>query len=261
MAETKTKIKKIKKIKVTGIVLILFIVVVIYLVINTVLTLPIKQIYITGTTNISDNEIILDCGIKDYPPIYKLKIRKMKETILNNPLVKSVKIKRNIFGKLTINIDEEKVLFLNRANNTLVIAPDKEIPNTYEYTKLPILINYVPDEIYEQLINGLYKVDYDIVASISEIEYSPSKNKDGEIIDNTRFYLRMNDGNAVIMNVVNIKRLNSYNTIFASIGDQKGTMHLDSIFEESIYFKSFELEKQELAEQANKDKDDDKKED
>ncbi|MGM9834525.1 MAG: cell division protein FtsQ/DivIB [Bacilli bacterium] len=253
MAEIKTKKKKKIKIKATGIILILVIVAIIYLVINAVFSLPIKHIYITGTTYITDNEIITECGIKDYPSIYKLNLRKMKESILTNPLVKDVTIKRNLFGKLTIDINEEKVMFLNRSNNTLVISEDKEIPNTYSYTKIPTLINIVPDEIYKELISGLYKVDYDIVSSISEIEYSPSKNTEGEIIDDQRFYLRMNDGNAVIMNVVNIKRLNSYNTIFASVGNQKGTMHLDSIFEESIYFKSFELEKQELEEQNKKE--------
>ena len=62
----------------------------------------------------------------------------------------------------------------------------------------------------------------------------------------------MNDGNTVIMNTVNIKRLNSYNTIYSSLSDELGTIYLDSIAEENIYFKSYALEEQEKVEEEKK---------
>ena len=49
-----------------------------------------------------------------------------------------------------------------------------------------------------------------MIEMISEIEYSPSKS--GEIIiDDTRFLLRMNDGNQVYINLININFYNLYN--------------------------------------------------
>ena len=168
------------------------------------------------------------------------------------PLVKDVSVKKNIFGTLEIYVEEYKILFLNKSTNELVLNNNKSIENNFNYTRIPILVNRVPDNIYEELVDGLSSIDYDILTSISEIEYSKATNKDNEVIDEKRFILRMNDGNTVIMNTVNIKRLNSYNTIYSSLSDELGTIYLDSIAEENIYFKSYALEEQEKVEEEKK---------
>lgn len=252
MTEIKTKKVKKKKIKIKGVLFLLIVLVFVIFLISSFLNMPIKNIYISGTNIINDNEIIEKADIKDYPPIFRLNFKKVENKLLEIPLIKSVNIKRNIFGRLTIEVIEDKVLFLNKNTNQIVLSDAKEIDNSNNYYRIPTLINYVPDTIYQDLISGLNKVDYDIVSSISEIEYSPSLNDKQEIIDDTRFYLRMNDGNAIYMNIVNIKRLNSYNTIYASIyasvNGEKGTFHLDSIAEDNIYFKSFASEKKEKEE-------------
>ena len=247
MAESKTKKVKKKKIKISGIIIILILIILIYLFVSTITNLPIKHIYITGTNYTTDNEIINKCEIKYYPAIYRLNIRELENKIEELPLISDANIERNIFGKLTIEVKEENILFLNKSQNKLVLSNMETIDNTKTYYQVPTLINFVPDTIYNDLISGLSKVDYDILRAISEIEYSPSTNNEGASIDETRFYLRMNDGNAVYMNTVNIKRLNSYYTIYASLTDEngKGTLYLDSISEEHIYFKSYALEKEE----------------
>lgn len=257
MTEIKTKKVKKKKIKIKGVLFLFGVLIFVIFLIFSFLNMPIKNIYIKGTSIISDNEIIEKIDIKDYPPIFRLNPKKIESKLLELPLIKSVKIKRNILGKLTIEIIEDKVLFLNKNTNKIVLSDAKEVDNSNNYYRIPTLINYVPDTIYHDLISGLNKVDYDIVSSISEIEYSPSLNNKQEIIDDTRFYLRMNDGNAIYMNIVNIKRLNSYNTIYASIyasiNGEKGTFHLDSIAEDNIYFKSFASEKKEQEEALAKE--------
>lgn len=249
MAEVKTKKVIKKKIKISGLLFLLVFVILFTFIFYNVINLPIKHIYITGNDHVSDNDIINITGIKYYPPIYKLNKKEMKESILALPLVKDVEIKKSIFGKLQIDILEYKILFLNKSTNELVLSNNKSIANDYEYTRVPTLVNYVPDTIYSELITGLGGIDYDILTSISEIEYSKSTNKEGEVIDDKRFILRMNDGNTVVMNTVNIKRLNSYNTIYSSLSDELGTIYLDSIAEENIYFKSYALEEQERMEE------------
>lgn len=252
MAEVKTKKVIKKKIKISGLLFLLIFVITFTFSFYSVINLPIRHIHITGNERVSDNDVINIAGIKYYPPIYKLNKKEIKDNILALPLIKDVEIKKSIFGTLKIDIVEYKILFLNKSNNELVFSNNKSIENNYEYTRVPTLINSVPDTIYDELITGLGEIDYDILTSISEIEYSKATNKENEVIDDKRFILRMNDGNTVVMNTVNIKRLNSYNTIYSSLSDELGTVYLDSIAEENIYFKSYALEEQEKMEEEKK---------
>ena len=222
--------KKIKrKLNIKALIVCILIIYLFCMLIYYFLSMPIKNIYITGTTNLSDNEIIHAAGIKNYPSIIKLNSGKMKKNIKKLNYVDDVKIKRNIFGKLTIDIKEANILFYNRNNNKLVLSNGKEIAedNSYGYASL---INYVPKDIYKKLITSLDKIDDDILKSISEIEYSIS----------TRFILRMNDGNTVYINLINIKNLNKYQSIYATLNNVAGIIYLDSSSNENIYFKSYE---------------------
>lgn len=252
MAEVKTKKVIKKKLKISGLLFLVVFIVAVIFIFYSVINLPIKHIHITGNEMVSDNDIINIANLKYYPPIYKLSKKELKESIMSLPLVKSVEIKKSIFGKLQIEIEEYKILFLNKSTNQLVLNNNKSIDNDYGYTRVPTLVNRVPDTIYSELVTGLSEIDYDILSSISEIEYSKATNKEDEVIDDKRFILRMNDGNTVVMNTVNIKRLNSYNTIYSSLSDELGTVYLDSIAEENIYFKSYALEEQERLEEESK---------
>ena len=77
------------------------------------------------------------------------------------------------------------------------------------------------------------KIDNNIIKMINEIEYTPYKNSDGEVIEesslytNARFTLHMKDENTVIIDTVNIKRLQNYPKIFTSLkmDETKGILH------------------------------------
>lgn len=245
--------KKVKRrLNIKALLVLILIVYLMYMIVYSFLSMPIKNIYIKGNTYLSDNDIIEAANIKDYPSILKLSNGKIKKNIKSLDYIEDVKVKRNFFGKLTINITEAKVLFYNRNNEKLVLSNGKEIDddNSYGY---PTLINYVPNEIYSKMVSSLKKTNYDILCSVSEMEYSVSKSGD-KVIDDTRFILRMNDGNTVYVNLINIKNLNKYQEIYATVGDVKGVMYLDSSSNENIYFKSYdsiakEQEKQESGEE------------
>jgi cell division protein FtsQ len=227
-----------KKLNIKAFIVLLLVIYLIIMIIYYFLSMPIKNIYITGNEYITDNEIIEAAGIKNYPSIIKLNSIKMKKNIKKIDYVDDVKIKRNIFGKLTINVTEANILFYNKNNDCLVLSNGKEISddNAYGY---PSLINYVPNKIYNKLVTSLNKVDISILHSVSEIEYSVSKSND-KVIDDTRFILRMNDGNTVYINLINIKNLNKYQSIYATLNDALGVIYLDSSSNENIYFKSYE---------------------
>ena len=233
-----TKKVKVKKLSFKRVIILLLI---LYLVIYSlyyVFKMPIKNIYIKGTNLITDNEIISAAHIKNYPSIFKTTTLGLKKDIKKIPLVKDVKIRKSLFGKLTIEVEEYKILFYNLNNKKIVLDDEKEIDDASSYKGVPTLINYVPDTIYAKLIKSLLKVDSDILSSISEIEYSPSKSNE-EVIDDTRFILRMNDTNTVYANLINIKNLNHYDEIYSTLNNQKGYLYLDSSNEENFYFQKY----------------------
>lgn len=224
----------------------------------------IKNIYITGNEVIPDVKIIETLEIKDYPSMSKLKVKKAESTLLEqNPIIEKVSIKRDLLGKVRIDITETKILFYYKYNNKYITTSGKSIDDlNNEYYGYPILINFTPDTVFDSLLKGLNKVNYDIIKMINELEYNPYKAADGTIIDNNRFTLKMNDGNTVIIDTVNIKNLNKYNEIYASLGmdKEKGILYLDTITEDNIYYKSYDTiakeakEAEEKAAEENKDK-------
>ena len=197
--------------------------------------LNIKNIYITGINFLSDYEVIMAADIKDYPRMFKMSSNTIEQKIEKLDLVKSVSVHKSLLGKITIEIDEAIPLFYNRSTSNYILSNGKST-NDYSFTGVPFLINYVPDDIYKRLIEELDKVKLTSVQMVSEIEYSPSKS--GEIIiDDTRFLFRMNDGNQVYINLINIDRLDSYPLIYTILAE-KGVLELDSD-NERVVFKSY----------------------
>ncbi len=192
-----------------------------------VVNLSIKNIYIIGNTLLSDHDIILAANIKDYPKMFKYSKITLQKNISKLDLVDSVVVKKSLFGKLTIEIEEAKVLFYNRSNGSYVLSNGNETANG-DFTGIPFLLNVVPDSIYERLIKELSNISMDSLKMVSEIEYSPSKSGD-VVIDDTRFLLRMNDGNQVYINLINIDRLDMYAITYSALPQtEKGILELDS---------------------------------
>ncbi len=201
----------------------------------------INNILIEGTSTIKDYEIIELANIKNYPNIFTLNDNEIIENIKTNDLVNTVSLKKSLDGTLRIIIEETKPLFYYETRSTYILSNGKY--SNEQYLGLPTVINYVPDDKLENLIVKLNRVDQEIINSINEIEYSPSKNTSGEIIDDERFILKMNDGNTVHMNTINIEKLNNYFDIYEVVIDKfegkLGVLMLDSNTDAYI-FKTYE---------------------
>ena len=208
--------------------------------------LPVKNIYITGNSLLTDQEIINACKLKNYPSIHKYSRNKIESNIKKLDLVNKVKVKKNIFGKVSIKIEEAKPLFYYRNDDKVYLSNKKTIIDK-NYTGIPILINYVPKKILEDFIDGFTLLDKDIVLQINEIEYNPDE-KDGVILDDNRFILRMNDTNQVYIDSINITKLNNYQKIVAALGDNVyGFIYLNSN-RTNASFKAYDLTGEELVE-------------
>lgn len=242
--------KKVRKLKIKpvvtilGVTIYLSIIAIIVFSFFYVINLNVKRIQINGNDIIKDVQIIEAAQIQDYPKIYRLNLRKMEKNINSIPLLSNAKVKRNLFGKLTIDVSEEKVYLYSEYEKKYITSSNRrfseeELPSLYG---LPILVNFTPDTVLEALTKSLNKVDYNIIKMISEIEYSPYKGVDGTIVDDSRFKLMMNDANTVIIDTYNMKNLNEYINIYASLNldENKGILYLDTITDENILFTKYE---------------------
>ena len=185
-----------------------------------------KHIVISGNSLVSDNEIIITAGFKNYPYLFRVSNKEIKERLESIPLLKNIKVQKSLLGTLTIFVEETKPLFYNRNNDRLVLSDGKEVTSAI-LDGVPTLINYVPDTLYDRLVEELASIDKNVLTLISEIEYQPWQSND-VMIDDTRFFLRMTDGNRVYVNLINLQKLNTYIEIFASLEDKKGILYLDS---------------------------------
>lgn len=235
MEKENKKVKK--KIRFTGIIVIILFLYLLFSFGYYVYTLPIKGIDINGNYYLKDNDIIDLLKLND-KTIFELHRRKSEKKLLSNPLVKRVKIKKGLMGNVSIDLEENKVLFYNWNTYKVVLEDGEEIDNNKAFLGVPSLINYVPSEIYQKFIKKFANVDREIISMVSEIEYDPDV-VGGVTVDETTFLLRMNDGISVYVNIYNIKKLNNYLEIYDAIlknnAQKNGCLYLDSESKNYVY--------------------------
>ncbi len=223
--------KKRKKLKFRALILIIFILFLASLFIYYLWTTPIKEIEIKGNHYLKDNYIITYLDLNK-ESVLRASRSKIKKKLLALDLVNSVKIHKNYFGKITIIIEEDEPLFYNLSKKKVVLSNNKEVDYSIDFLGLPVLINFVPLDIYNEFVQKLSTISNDVLSLVSEIEYSPSMIND-KVIDDKRFLFRMNDGNTVYINTINIEKFNNYLEIYEVIvnkngKDIKGCLYLDS---------------------------------
>ena len=218
------KIVKRKKLRVFRLLLVILILGVISFAIYSYLDTSIKNIIITGTEYLKDDYIIELANIDNYPSFYYTTSNKIEKRLKQSPYIKEVKVKKSLGHIVTINVDENRVLFDYAANNKLILENKKEIEKDANISidRVPRLMNYVPDKKYASLIKGMLKIDKDILGKISEITYLPTD------YDKDRFLLYMDDGNSVYLTLTKFKMINYYNEVLPQLGGKKGYLYLDS---------------------------------
>ena len=231
-----------KKVRITGIIFLLLFVYLLVTLIYYFIKSPIKKISIKGNHLLTEEDVITDSKISYNDSIFKISTYKIEKNLEKNPLIKKAKIERRLNGTIIIIIEENKILYLNALTKKLVLSDEEEIDVNDKYIGYPVLVNYVPSEIYKELIKSLSKVDDSNYQMISEIEYSVDK-YENTVIDDERFLLRMKDGNTIYVNLINIEKLNKYQEIYSALTD-KGTLYLDSSSKNYV-FKKYSEEKTE----------------
>lgn len=191
---------------------------------------PIIHIEIKGNNLVSDAEIIRKSNLKDYPSIMKYSSSSIKNNIKQIELVNDVKVQKWFGNVIKITVEENKILFYYGNTEKIALSNGNIIKNEYSNIYgIPVFTNNLKSNLMTNFIKGFSKIEDNIISEINEIEYFPKYSEDNKkLISEDRFKIIMNDGNTIIANTKTVEVINKYNTIYASLGDKKGTINLDS---------------------------------
>lgn len=217
----KVKVKK-RRINFKKILLFCLIIYLIFFLVYSIVSLRIKNIYITGNKILSDYEIIKIAGLEDYPPFIRSYDGRIEKRLLDNDYIESVEIKHRFFNKVYIEVIENNIIAIYKTSGKIITNEGKYLDNAYNINDVPILISELDENIFNSFYLAFDKVHKDIMLKVSQIEYVPTE------LDDLRFLLYMNDGNYVYVNLDKIGKLNKYNEIYDELDGKKGILNLDS---------------------------------
>lgn len=215
------KIVKRKKLSVFRLLLLLFVIAIISFFVYLYVTTNTQNIIIRGNNYISDEEVLQETDLKNYPSFILTMPSKIQKKLAKNEYIKSVKVRRKFYHTFEITIKEYDVLFKNDTLNKYVLDNKKEITSDLEF-RVPRLVNYTPDKKYSSLIENMKSVDKSILGKISEISYQPNE------FDKDRFLLLMDDGNSVYLTLTKFEMINYYNEVLGQLEGRRGILYLDS---------------------------------
>lgn len=215
------KLVKRKKIKVFQFLIFLVIIGILVFSVYFILNSPIRNIDIVGNMYLSDEEIIEQAGIKDYPSFFLTLSHKMEQDIEKLPLVKEATIRKGLFNVLTIDVKEYRIILKNGLTNKYILENGKELELGGEYV-VPKLINSVVDDKYQKLVEEFLTIKSTVFGKISEVKYVPNE------YDKDRFLLYMSDGNSVYLTLTKFEMINYYNKVLSQLEGRKGILYLDS---------------------------------
>jgi len=217
------KIKKKKRLKLIPFLLFVLVITGAFFLVDVLLDTRIENIVIKGNKLVTDQQIIDEAGLSNYPSFYKTTSYNIKKALEKNSFIKEVKVKRSFYHVITIEVSEYKVLLKKETTGKLVlenmneVTTDQEIPYT-----VPRLVNDVPKNKYSKLLKNLLKVKRSVRSSISEFYYDPNQ------FDKDRFLLYMDDGNSVYLTLTKFRMINYYNDVLPQLDGKKGILYLDS---------------------------------
>lgn len=215
------KLVKRKKFKVFHFLIFLFIIGILVFLIYLLLNSKIRNINIYGNKYLSDEEILEQAELTDYPAFFRTFSYQIKQKLQKLPIVKTVTIKKGFFHVFNIYVDEYPILLKNGTTNQYILASGEELELTGEY-RVPKLLNTVSKEKYDDFIEEVTNIKASILGEISEMKYVPNE------YDKDRFLLYMNDGNSVYLTLTKFEMINYYHKVLPQLEGRKGILYLDS---------------------------------
>lgn len=211
--------RKRRRLKVGAVLIFLVILILFGSMIFGILSKPITNIYISGNSYLSDQQIIEFARLENYPSAIKSISMIIENRLENNELIKTAKVKKKGFTKVYIEVVENRPIFFNNNTNETTLLDGTIIS---EKLSSPTLVNYVPDTIYNSFVEAMKKIDASVIDRTSEIIYDPND------VDTERFLFVMDDNNYVYLTLNKLDSINNYINIVKKFGNKKGILYLDS---------------------------------
>lgn len=219
VSSKKKVIKKRRRLKIGAVLIFLTLLILFSSIVFGIVSKPITNIYISGNSYLTDQEIIEMAKLESYPSTITNLSVLIKKRLGNNVLIKNATVKKKKFTKVYINIEENRPIFFNNNTHETVLLDGSLLK---EQMMSPILVNYVPDTIYSSFVEAMKKVDGNVLNRTSEIIYKPNN------IDTERFLFIMDDDNYVYLTLRKFSNINNYVNIVKKFGNKKGVLYLDS---------------------------------
>ena len=218
------KIVKVRRIKLIPCLVVVLILGGLFFGVYLLLKLPVKNIVVEGTSYLNDDYVLDLAEVIDYPSFYFSSTKTIEEKLEESSYIQKASVSREFFHVLVIDVEENKPLFINDTNKTVVFSDREEVPLEEEIDlfRVPRLINYVPDNKYKSFIKGMAQIEEDILGKISDIEYKPND------YDKDRFLLYMDDGNMVYLTLTKFDMINYYNDVLSQLENRHGILYLDN---------------------------------
>jgi len=219
--KNKKEIKKMKKIRIKFGIIFLFLLSILLIVLGIyyITEIKITNIYIKGNNYLKDQEIIEIASIDNYPSTLKNSSSKLEQKLEENIYIKSSKVTKRRFTQVYISVEENRPLFYNQSTAKTVLL-DNQVTNDKFNT--PVLINNIPDSMYQEFTKKMGKIDVNVLNKISEIKYDPDE------VDDERFLFSMTDYNYVYLTLNKLDSINDYNNIIKQFDNKKGILYLNS---------------------------------
>lgn len=191
----------------------------ILLILAFMMDIKINNVIVKGNILYEDYDIIKKAHLENYPSSLSNLSFNIKKVLEKDPYVKKAKVYKTSLTKVVIVVEENLPLFYYLPTKKTVLMDKTQTDDNFP---VPTVINYVPDKIYELLLEKISSADYDIIKRISEIKYDPNE------VDDERFLFTMNDGNYIYITLEKIDKINKYLDIIKSFNNKKGILYLDS---------------------------------
>ncbi|PLR97374.1 cell division protein FtsQ/DivIB [Bacillus sp. T33-2] len=205
----------------------------------------VKMITVTGNESYSQPEIVAHSGIAPKSNIWKLNENKVAKKLKQLPEIKTARIKVKFPNTIVIHIEEHgRIAYVSKGTNFYPVLESGAVLEKRQMAELPVnaplLVGFNEGEPLDEMIAALKTIPDEVVNSISEIQYKPSKT------DAYRITLFMNDGYEVNASLRSFaEKMVHYPSIVTQLEPGKqGVIDL----EVGSYFKAYEAEEAEKVE-------------
>jgi cell division protein FtsQ len=206
----------------------------------------IKKIKVTGNNLYKDEHLIKSSGLSTGMNIWKLDKEQVEKKMIKLPEIETANVKWIFPNNVLITVKEyERIAVIAKDNSYIPVLENGEIledeGSSNSPSNAPILIGFTEGEILNEMVSSMQKLPFEILNSISEVNYTPKET------DRFHISLFMNDGNEVSASLRSFsKKMIHYPSIVSQLDpSQKGVIDL----EVGSYFKSYKSEGVEKSEE------------